>query len=178
MSLSHLHEEVARLDGYLAGLAASSGCIRNYCANALLIEPVEPGIAFEQAITGLYPRRTGFVLGKGQRLPRGLASLESDIQPYLVRGLPSASSAAVTDLRRYLSFRVPDLLWYVLEVQLGVAQWLATEVWRLESEARPDSPDCAYFCIRLEGMVLVLEFRDDLKWLDATDSGRIDPLLA
>jgi len=26
-------------------------------------------------------------------------------------------------------------------------------------------------------MLLVLEFRDDLKWLDAINSGRIDPLL-
>lgn len=177
MSLSQVHEEIARLDGYLAGIAASNGCIRNYSANAFLVESVEPEVDLERAITGLYPRRTEFVLGKGERLPRGFGSLERDIQPFLVRELASASSTSLTDLRRYLSFRVLDMLWYVVEVQLGVPQWSATEVWRLESEARPDSPDCVYFCIRLEGMLLVLEFRDDLKWLDAINSGRIDPLL-
>ena len=177
MSLSQVHEEVARLDGYLAGIAACNGGIRNYSANAFLVEPIEPETGFEQAIIGLYPRRTKFVLGKGERLSRGLASLECDIQLFLVREPPLASSVDLTDLRQYLSFRVLDSLWHVLEVQLGVDDWLATEVWRLESEPRPDSPDCVYFCISVQRALLILEFRDDSKWLEAVKSGRIASLL-
>lgn len=174
-----VHKEVARLDGYLAGIAVSTGCFRRYSAGAFLIEPVEPDACIGQAIKDFktWCPELAFGQRQRQRLPRGLGSLEFDIQPFLVREVPGISAVDLDTLRRYLSFKVMDGLDDALRPrgQDLIGPWKAVEVWRLDSDTSPDWSDCTYFCIRVDGGLVVLQFNDDLKWRQAVESGRIDP---
>ncbi|QWP78187.1 hypothetical protein J5226_07260 [Lysobacter sp. K5869] len=177
---SQVHQEVARLSGYLDGIAVSTNYPRRYCAGAFLIEPVAPDACIEQAIRD-YKKSwcpdLAFDSRQRQRLPSGLSSLESDIQPLVLREAPGLDAVGLENLRKYLSFKVMDALWYALEHQGGLrlGPWNAVEVWRLESPPEPDSSDCIYFCVRVEQALVVLQFNDDLKWRQAVESGRIDP---
>lgn len=90
------HKEVARLDGYLGGIAVSTNYSRRYSAGAFLIEPLEPDACIEQAIKDYkesWCPGLGFEPRRRQRLPRGLGSLESDIQPLLLREAPGLDPA-------------------------------------------------------------------------------------
>lgn len=174
------HQEVARLDGYLDGIAVSTTHSRRYSAGAYLIEPVEPDACIEQAIKDYkesWCPRLAFDPRRRQRLPRGLGSLEFDIEPFVLREAPGLDAIGLDNQRKYLSFKVMDALWYALEEQgrLRLGPGKAVEVWRLESQPKPDASDCTYFCIRVEQVLLVLQFNDDLKWRQAVESGRIDP---
>ncbi|SDZ21334.1 hypothetical protein SAMN04487939_12330 [Lysobacter sp. yr284] len=180
MICPEVHKEVARLDGYLDGIAASANGSRRYSAGAFLIELAEPDACIEQAIRDCksWYSQLAFAQTGRQRLPRGLGSLESEMQPFLVREVANRSAADLENLREYLSFRVMDALWFALEAQgrLRVGPSRAVDVWRLDNEPAPDSSDCTWFCVRVEWGLVVLQFNDDLKWQQAVESGRVDPL--
>ena len=82
MICPEVHKEVARLDGYLDGIAASANGSRRYSAGAFLIELAEPDACIEQAIRDCksWYSQLAFAQTGRQRLPRGLAFLQHDLR--------------------------------------------------------------------------------------------------
>lgn len=154
--------QVARLDGFLYGIAALNGGIRSYSAYAYAVEPKE-GVSIEQSLQDHYTWNPGMEFSEVRRLDKGLRSLEKEIQPFLVRDLPRESADAAGNLQAYLAFRVMDMIMWIREDQP------VREVFRLTLAAAPAKSECVFFCLKMEAMLVFLQFNYDIPFIDSLD---------
>jgi hypothetical protein len=145
--------EIARLDGFLGGMATVDGRIRDFSASARLMNS-DPGI--EQIRTSLEQLFKPFAdvsVAKIQELS-GLAELESRLQSYILRS-PCDDFHLHADTRRYVAFRILEIISEVTKtecVKSVLEAALADEV---------GSSKCSFFIVSYTDKHLVLQFNDD-----------------
>ena len=153
--------EVARLDGLLAGSAAASGRLGDYSAFAYVIELGDECGSIEKGIKAHYSWLPEMEFSQIVRLERGLRDLETGIRPFLVRGRDGADSGALVGLQKLMSFRVMEI------VSVATDEALDLPVYKLISVGAALESSCVFFCLRLEGIGIVMQFNDDAEFRGA-----------
>ncbi len=145
---------VRTLDGYLSGVVAVSGEIREFSANVKLLEVGGSRDSIKVALEGLFTSEIKFL--EFENLPGGLTDLELKIQPYLLHNAIGINNPkylkALIDRRKYLSFRVMDLIDEVLNGNLE------TKVYKMTATFEASESTSIFFCISFGNQTLVLQF--------------------
>ncbi len=152
---------VARLDGFLSGVAAVNGKIRDYTAFSRLVESKDEGCSAEASIKSFFNWMPNMAFSEIKLLGNGLRDLETEIRPFLVRDLAHISPVRQLDLQRYLSFRVMEMVHGVVG---GVKD---ANVSKLVLDSDESSSECVFFCICIEGGFVFLQFNNDIKFKEA-----------
>ncbi|MGJ7902524.1 hypothetical protein [Lysobacter sp. 1R34A] len=163
MISSIVEKEVARLDGFLYGIAALNGGIRSYSAYAYAVEPKE-GASIEQSLQDCYTWNPGMEFSEVRRLDKGLRDLEGEIQSFLIRDLPGHSADAVSTLQAYLAFRVMDMIMVIREDRPVL------DVFRLTLAPERATSECVFFCLKMEAGLVFLQFNNDIPFIDSLDA--------
>lgn len=150
-----VEREVARIDGFLAGLASMNGGLRDYLAFCYIVD-VGGGCSIDVAIKNYYQWLPQLRFSSVRRLGRGVRDLEDSLGPYLVRSSPRTSQSDLLNLRHHLSFKVMDMMSAVL-MELGEC-----EVFELLAESEPHSSESVFYSICAEHVAVVLQFNDDV----------------
>ncbi|WP_408951069.1 hypothetical protein [Lysobacter sp. Hz 25] len=157
-----VEREIARLGGFLYGIAALNGGIRSYSAYAYAVEPKE-GVSIEQSLQDHYTWNPGMEFSEVRRLDKGLRDLERLIQPFLIRDLPGHNADAVGNLQAYLAFRVMDMIMVIREDRP------VPDVFRLTLAPAPATSECVYFCLKMEAVLVFLQFNNNIPFIDSLD---------
>ncbi|WP_146093160.1 MULTISPECIES: hypothetical protein [unclassified Xanthomonas] len=152
-----MEKSVSRLDGFLSGLAAYSGDIRDYSAYAF-IAPLKNEKSFEAAIRNHFSWLPDLEFSKIQIFQHALRDLEVEIRPFLVRDFRYGNTEEITNLQNYFSFRVMD------EISIAVSGNEVNQVIKLTATPEPKSSDSVFFCICLENDAIVMQFNNDINF--------------
>jgi hypothetical protein len=156
---------VARLAGYLGGLAAIDGDIRQFTATAFVVSGKNSSDSPETMIADFYAAQANIQFSGSQKLERGLGDLERQLNAYVVRrpwGLGEQMQRSVDDRRRYLAFRIMDMITDIAPEARNLRS-----VYKLESKSSGADSDVTFFCVRIESGFLVLQFNDDSPFIRA-----------
>ena len=112
---SSLASTVGRLHGYLSGVVAVDGEIRQYTAEAFVVSGENSSDSPETMIRDFYAAQTDIQFSGSQKLERGLGDLERQLGGYLIRrpwGLVDQAIAQqlVEARRAFLAFRIMDMI--------------------------------------------------------------------
>lgn len=157
--MANVEKEVARLDGFLRGVASMNGGLRSYSAYAYIVESQE-GRSIEQSLKDFYYWDAELDFSDREHLNNGLRDLEAEIGPLLAREVPSKSGEQLTALQKYLAFKVMEM------ISVAKSDEMILDVIRLRSTSKPLASECLYFCMRLKGFFIVLQFNDDNPYVD------------
>ena len=165
-----LAARVERLAGYLSGLAAEDGDIRQYTASAFVVSGKNGSDSPEAIVHGFYAAQTDFVFSSSQKLEQGLGDLERQIGEYLIRkpwGLAEQMIAqeVVDNRRRFLAFRIMDMI-----DDIAPEAFKLRSVYKLESMHPGPVSQVTFFCVRIDSGFLVLQFNDDTPFIHAQGS--------
>jgi hypothetical protein len=157
---SNLEIAVARLDGYLSGVVAVDGDIRQYTAEAFVVSGKNSSDSPEVMIHDFYAAQTDFQFSSSQKLEGGLGDLERHLGGYLIRrpwGLIEQTIAQqLVDARRaFLAFRIMDMI-----ADIAPEARNLRSVYKLETSASGSSSQVTFFCARIDAGFLVLQFND------------------
>jgi hypothetical protein len=160
---------VAHLDGYLSGLAAQDGDIRQYTAGAFVVAGNGSSVTPETLVRDFYAAQTDMQFSSSQKLEHGLADLDHQLRAYVIQspwGLvgQTNSQQLVDDRRRYLTFRVMDMIDGLAPEAYGLRT-----VYKLESKGDDTRSQLTFFCIKVDGGFLVLQFNDDSPFIRAQE---------
>ena len=161
---------VAHLAGYLSGLAAEDGDIRQYTASAFVVFRKNESDLPETLIHELYAAQTDFRFSSSQLLDRGLGALERQIGGFLIRkpwGLAENTipEQVIDDRRRFLAFRVMDMI-----DDIAPEASAMDRVHKLESVHQGPVSQVTFFCVQITVGFLVLQFNDDGPFIHAHDT--------
>jgi hypothetical protein len=164
---SNLAIAVARLSGYLKGVVAVDGDIRQYTAGAYVVSGKSSSDSPEDMIRDYYAGQTDFQFSSSQKLERGLGDLERQLGGYLIRrpwGLVEQTipQQLVDDRRKFLAFRIMDMI----DDMAPEARDLHS-VYKLETSASGSRSEVTFFCVRIDAAFLVLQFNDDTPFIRA-----------
>ncbi|WP_157480848.1 MULTISPECIES: hypothetical protein [unclassified Lysobacter] len=151
---SKVEREVARIDGFLSGLALMNGGLRDYSSCCYVVH-VDDGRSVDEVIRNYYHWLPQLRFSSVKRLDGGVRDIEDSLGRYLVREGATKSQGDLHDLRHYLSFKVMDMMSVVL-TELG-----AFEVFELLAESDPHSPQVIFYCISAGQTAVVLQFNDE-----------------
>lgn len=153
---------ISGLDGYVRGVVAVDGEIRQYTADVFLVSGTgHADNSPENAIRNFYVAQTDIQFLSSQRLEHGLRDLERLLGHYLIRrpwGLAEETIAphSLDDRRRFLAFRIMDMIGEMAHEARNLS-----EVYKLETGGSDTRPQSTFFCIRINAGLLVLQFNDD-----------------
>jgi hypothetical protein len=156
---------VARLAGYLSGLAAEDGDIRQYTASAFVVSGKDDSP--EAMVHDFYAAQTDLRFSSSQKLERGLGDLERQIGGFLIRkpwGLAEHTIAqeVVDNRRRFLAFRIMDII-----DEIAPEAFKLRSVYKLESMHPGPVSQVSFFCVQINSGFLVLQFNDDMPFVQA-----------
>jgi hypothetical protein len=150
---------VAHLDGYLSGVVAVDGNIRQYTAEAFVVSGKNNLESPEAMIRDFYAVQTDFQFSSSQKLERGLGDLERQLGGYLIRkpwGLAEQiAQQLVEDRRRFLAFRIMDMI-----ADMAPETRSLRTVYKLEASASGSSSQVTFFCVGINVGFIVLQFND------------------
>ena len=158
---------VARLAGYLSGLAALDGDIRQYTASAFVVSGKDSSESPEAMIHHFYAAQTDIHFSSSQNLAGGLGDLERELRDYVIRrpwGLPEQAIAPhlIDSRRHFLAFRIMDMIAVIAPEARNLRS-----VYKLESKGSGTDSELTFFCIRTDAGLLVLQFNDDSPFMRA-----------
>jgi hypothetical protein len=167
---SNLAISVARLDGYLSGIVAVDGAIRQYTAEAFVVSGENSSDSPEAMIRDFYAAQTDFQFSSSQKLEPGLGDLERQLGGYLIRrpwGLTEQTipQQLVDDRGRFLAFRIMEMI-----SDMAPEAHNLRGVYKLESSASGSSSQVTFFCVRIDSGFLVLQFNDRSLFIRAHDT--------
>ncbi len=157
---STLEIAVACLDGYLSGVVAVDGEIRQYTAEAFVVSGKSSTDSPEAMVHDFYAAQTDIRFSNSQKLERGLGELESQLGSYLIRrpwGLVEHAIAQqmVDDRRAFLAFRIMDMISDIAPEARSLSG-----VYKLETSASGSRSQVTFFCVRINAGFLVMQFND------------------
>lgn len=155
-----LEKEIARLDGFLAGLALRNGAVKDYSSGAYFIEP-KSGCSIVESLKERYEWMPSLTISNVKRLQRGMRDLEPAIRPFLAHHIPCMNVDEVLNLQRHLSFMVME----IISSAMGGDYSGSLDVFHMSSAHEPMASRCDYFCICLEGFLIFLQFNDDTEFV-------------
>lgn len=157
---SSLASTVGRLHGYLSGVVAVDGEIRQYTAEAFVVSGENSSDSPETMIRDFYAAQTDIQFSGSQKLERGLGDLERQLGGYLIRRPWGLVDQAITQQlvearRAFLAFRIMDMI-------AGIAPEARnlSSVYKLEAGASGSPSQVTFFCVRIDAGFLVLQFND------------------
>ncbi|BBK00459.1 hypothetical protein JH271_12450 [Xanthomonas campestris pv. campestris] len=160
MCESNMEKIISRLDGLLSGLASFSGNIRDYSAYAF-IAPLKDENSFEAAIKSHFNWLPNLEFCNIQVLQHGLRDLEVQIKPFLFREFRYGNTEETNKLQNYFSFRIMD------DISTAIGGNKVTQVAKLAAIPEPQSSDSVFFCICMETNVIVIQFNDDINFIQS-----------
>jgi hypothetical protein len=151
---------ISRLDGYLSGVLAIEGLIRQYSAFAFILQPKQDGDSLESMIRDFFAPHATLQLSNLVKLG-GLGDLEHIIRPHLIRrplalGEGALDQQAILDRQKFLAFRVLDLI-----ASISPEAGPSPNVYKIEGQAPESRSQSTFFCMQLSKGFLVLQFNDD-----------------
>lgn len=153
-----LETEVARLDGYIHGITELSGNIREHLGAAYLIWREDQQKSVADLLIAHYACQTQFDFLCVVKLPGGLADLEMELCNHLAVDIlgfiGSPSDEAVLNRKKYLSFRVMDMLRIIID-QLGSCTAVFKLIDRYDLTYKTQ---CVFFGLLFDSALLVLQF--------------------
>lgn len=158
MSASKIDREVARLDGFLSGVVSLNGKIRDYTAFSYVIDLKNDSYPIEACLKEHFSWLPKLDFSDVLRLEHGLRDLENEIRPFLVIETSDLRNGKLIDLRRYLSFRIMEI------ISAAIDDARVIDVVRAVAAHEPSSTHSVFFCIRIETALVVLQFNDDVEF--------------
>lgn len=157
---SNLEIAVARLDGYLSGVVAVDGDIRQYTAEAFVVSGKNSSDSPEVMIHDFYAAQTDIQFSSSQKLERGLGDLERELGGYLIRrpwGLVEQTipQQLVDDRRAFLAFRIMDMI-----SDMAPEARNLRDVYKLDTGASGSRSQVTFFCVRIDAGFLILQLND------------------
>jgi hypothetical protein len=153
----NMEKSVSRLDGFLSGLSACNGKIRDYSAYCFAVS-LDGDASVEAAIRSHFSWLSSLDFSDVHILENGLRDLEIEIRPFLVRDSRYGSVEEISSLQKYLSFQVME------EISIVVSENGVIQVLRLTAVSNPESSDSVFFCVRLKSNLIVMQFNSDIKF--------------
>lgn len=165
---SKLAISVAHLGGYLSGVVAVDGEIRQYTAGAFLIADVDSTDSPASTVRKFYAAQTDFQFSSVQKLERGLNDLEQQLGSYLIQkpwGLIDhiIPQTLVEARRAFLAFRIMDMI-----SDIAPEARDSNSVHKLVTSASSATSEVTFFCVGIDGGLLVLQFNDDSLFIRAS----------
>lgn len=151
-------EEVERLSGFLYGISTFSGNLRQYESFAYLIDLPNEFVLNGNLIKQYFRGQHEFSLGASEELQGGLKDVEIGIREYLIRDQGCVRSEMLQEMRRYVSFRVIDMIRDVFD---SFGKRLDASVSKIQDDDSSSPGRSTFFCIRSRGLLLVLQFNED-----------------
>lgn len=153
---------LAQLDGYLNGIASISGNIREYSANAQLLNAPDDKKAIRSSIINFFSPEVTFKKIDIEKIKLGFAGLELDIQNYILDDVAEVQQSELgqrwlLDRRKYLSFRVMDLIYLITEYDTD------RNIYKVAANFTDDNSTVIFYCIPFDGQILVLQFLHNQK---------------
>ncbi len=173
ININRIELEVAKLDGFLYGTAAFSGKIRDYSAFSYLIKMGEFS-SVESSLINHFNNQAKLVISNVKYLKGGLRDVEHEIGDYLIRDTSNVNHDNLTDLRKYLSFRVMDFISDILDDILDKDRNI--DVLKMDSNSDSSESQCVFFCVRVRNLVLVLQFNNDIEFMKQQEQRYIQEL--
>ena len=157
---SSLANAITRLHGYLSGVVAMDGEIRQYTAEAFVVSGENNSDSPETMICDFYAAQTDIQFSGSQKLERGLGDLERQLGSYLIRRPWGLVDQAITQQlvearRAFLAFRIMDII-----ADIAPEARNLSSVYKLEAGAPGSSSLVTFFCVRIDAGFLVLQFND------------------
>ncbi|MGV7205565.1 hypothetical protein [Xanthomonas citri] len=156
----NIEKSVSRLDGFLSGIATYSGNIRDYSAYAF-IAPLKDEKSCGVAIKEHFSWLPDLEFSNTQVLQHGLRDLEVEIRPFLVRDFRYGNAEEANKLQNYFSFRIMD------DISNAISGYKVNQVIKLAATPAPQSSDSVFFCICLETDVIVVQFNNDINFIES-----------
>jgi hypothetical protein len=155
MNKIDLEKEAARLDGFLSGIASMNGEIRDYSAYCYLIENNGKPLVVEELIRNHFSWLPSLEFSENHLLQGKFRDLEIAIRPFIFRDNPRMHTQKISDMRRYLSFRIMERIGSMISAD-EVAR-----VVKMNAKKEAFSSDSTFFCIASNDLLIVLQFNDD-----------------
>lgn len=164
--MKEIELHTARLDGYLTAARAFCGRIREFAGSAFLLRDTDVDQSLEEMLRSFFLPHATYIFTSNEELTGGLGELETDIRQHLVCDLLGLSdkvidTQSISDRRKYLSFRIMDMVGEVLSKPLT-----GVPVFRLKGGVSLDDISSVFYCIRIDSGYLVMHFIDDAKRLN------------
>jgi hypothetical protein len=164
---SSLANAIARLHGYLSGVVAMDGEIRQYTAEAFVVSGKNNSDSPEAMICDFYAAQTDIQFSSSQKLERGLGDLERQLGSYLIRrpwGLVDQPipQQSVDARRAFLAFRIMNMI-----ADMAPEARNLHSVYKLETSGSDSSSQVTFFCVRIDVGFIVLQFNDRSLFLRA-----------
>ncbi|MES2672550.1 MAG: hypothetical protein V4673_19305 [Pseudomonadota bacterium] len=153
-----IEKEVARLDGFISGVVTLNGKIRDYTAFSYVIDLKDDDFSIERSLKEHFSWLPSLNFSNVQRLEYGLRDLEVEIRPFLLMERPNLKDGNFVDLRRYLSFRIMEIITAAIDGTKVIDVVMAI------ADPEPSSTKSVFFCIRMEAVLIVLQFNDDVEF--------------
>lgn len=168
-----ISKNVARLGGYLAGLTSIDGNIRSYSAFAYLIKHDDR--SFDDALSHFYSAQVELSFAYVSLLTNGLRDLESEVRDFILRDAfflshkekRMNSDKALIDRKKYISFRVMELISQVIEYSKN------RKVYKAEKSLNNPGSRIVYYGVLSDQFYLVIQFNDDSNHAGQEDRGQV-----
>lgn len=146
-------DRIGRINGFLYGLSSLNGALRDHVNFPYGIKSDDPSRSTCDLINHDFKGQDvcAFPDAATVRLDRRI--LQTRIRPFLIRDDNIILSDSLADLRRYLSFRLMDMI----EDVFGEG-YRDLEVSEITSGDTPNTGDTTFFCLRSSSLLLVLQF--------------------
>lgn len=151
---------VARLDGFMAALAEIDGAIRDFSSFVYLASPVDSANEISITLVKIFESRTNLSIDRVEELDRGLRDLELELREYILRDSTRESHShferdALSDRRKYLSFRIMDMIADILGGERSI------RVFKAHGTYDKSKSKSEFFCVQSRQTLLVIQFNDD-----------------
>ncbi len=148
-------ENASRLSGFLYGLSAFSGNMRQYEGAAYLLERGEQSLSAGELINGYFSGQFEFQFDPPEALKGGLHELDKCIGAFAIQDSKRVKEESIPDLQNYLSFRAMDMI-----EDIFWDDYNSLDVIKLRHKAEPSEDMCVFYCILSSSQMLVIQFND------------------
>lgn len=150
-----MENHVLKLSGFLSGIAALDGNIRDYSAYSFSVS-LKEGDSVDGAIRSHFGWLPGLSFSEIKMLEGGLRDLEIDLREYLLRDYSCKSQDEIFELRRYLSFRIMD------EIIASIGEKKVVQVAKLTATSCPGESESVFFSVLIGDSLIVVQFNNDI----------------
>jgi len=148
-------EAASRLNGFLYGLSAFSGNLRQYENSAYLLERGDQNQSAGGLINEYFSGQYEFKFEPPEALEGGMRELDKCIGAYAIRDSKRVKEDLISDLQDYLSFRAMDMIEDVFW-----DEYSSLKVLKLQEKTDPSDDKCVFFCVFSSSQLLVIQFND------------------
>jgi hypothetical protein len=148
-------EAASRLNGFLYGLSAFSGNMRQYEGSAYLLERGDQNQSAAELINEYFEGQYEFQFDPPEILKGGKGELERCIGAFAIRDSKCVKEDYISDLQNYLSFRAMDMI-----EDIFWDDYASLKVIKLQLKSDSPSRDCVFFCVLSSSLLLVIQFNE------------------